>query len=169
MEDTYIKPSEKGYLGKNGTRIRELKGLKQEPFAAKFGISRQPVSQLEQKETIDREKPDEIARALGVTPKATKASGKNAAIRIINSNTFHDNSSNNCSGSGSSFSGTGCSYNYQPTFNPLDKVMEFSLKVQELYTALLESEKEKNKVFAEANKTVLRLTEELREIKAGKR
>ncbi len=140
MEDTYIKPSGKVHLGKNIARIRELRGIKQETLAAELGISQQAVSQLEQKEMMDKEKLEEVAQALGVTPEAIKAFNEEAAITIINSNAFHDNSSNNCSGSG--FSGSG--YNYQPTFNPLDKIIEQSAKIEELYKALLKSEQEKN-------------------------
>lgn len=136
MEDTYTKPSGKVHLGKNMARIRELKGMKQETLAAELGISQQAVSQLEQKETMDKEKLAEVAQALGVTPEALKAFNEEAAITIINSNAFHDNSSNNQTG--------GCGYNYQPTFNPLDKIMEQSAKIEELYKALLKSEQEKN-------------------------
>ena len=134
MEDTYTKPSGKVHLGKNIARIRELKGMKQETLAAELGISQQAVSQLEQKDTMDREKLEEVAQALGVTPEAIKAFNEEAAITIINSNAFHDNSSNNWSVSGSN----------QPTFNPLDKIMELSSKVEELYKALLKNEQEKN-------------------------
>lgn len=134
MEDTYTKPSGKVHIGKNIARIRELKGMKQETLAEELGISQQAVSQMEQKETMDKEKLEEVAQALGVTPEAIKAFNEEAAITIINSNAFHDNSSNNWSVSG---------YN-QPTFNPLDKIMELSSKVEELYKALLKSEQEKN-------------------------
>ncbi len=134
MEDTYTKPSGKVHIGKNIARIRELKGMKQETLAEELGISQQAVSQLEQKETMDKEKLEEVAQALGVTPEAIKAFNEEAAITIINSNAFHDNSSNNWSVSG---------YN-QPTFNPLDKIIEQSAKIEELYKALLKSEQEKN-------------------------
>ena len=140
MEDTYTKPSGKVHLGRNIARIRELKGMKQETLAEKLGTNQQAVSRLEQKETMDIKKLEEVADALGVTPEAIKSFSEEAAFTIINSNAFHDNSSNNCIGSG--FSGSG--YNYQPTFNPLDKIMEQSAKIEELYKALLKSEQEKN-------------------------
>ena len=139
MEDTYTKPSGKLHLGRNIARIRELKGMKQEALAIELGISQQAVSVLEQKETMDKEKLEEVARALGVSPETIKAFSEEAAFTIINSNAFHDNSSNNSSGGG--FSGNGS--NYQPTFNPLDKVVELSSKIEELYKALLKSEQEK--------------------------
>jgi len=134
MEDTYTKPSGKVHLGRNIARIRELKGMKQETLAEKLGTNQQAVSRLEQKETMDVKKLEEVAEALGVTPEAIKAFNEEAAITIINSNAFHDNSSNNWSVSGSN----------QPTFNPLDKIMEQSVKIEELYKALLKSEQEKN-------------------------
>jgi transcriptional regulator with XRE-family HTH domain len=134
MEDTYTKPSGKTHIGKNIARIRELKGMKQETLAAELGISQQAVSQLEQKETMDTERLEDVALALGVTSEAIKAFNEEAAITIINSNAFHDNSSNNWSVSG---------YN-QPTFNPLDKIIEQSARIEELYKALLKSEQEKN-------------------------
>jgi transcriptional regulator with XRE-family HTH domain len=136
MEDTYTKPSGKTHIGKNIARIRELKGMKQETLAAELGISQQAISQLEQKETMDTERLEEVAQALGVTSEAIKAFNEEAAITIINSNAFHDNSSNNQTG--------GCGYNYQPTFNPLDKIIEQSARIEELYKALLKSEQEKN-------------------------
>lgn len=142
MEDTYIKPSAKVHLGKNIARIRELKGMKQETLAEELGISQQAVSQLEQKETMDKEKLEEVAQALGVTPEALKAFNEEAAMTIINSNAFHDNSALNTFTSGNN-------QNYQPTFNPLDKIMEQSAKIEELYKALLKSEQEKNALLEE--------------------
>lgn len=134
MEDTYTKPAGKVHLGRNVARIRELKGMKQGTLAEKLGVNQQAVSRLEQKETMDTKKLEKVAEALGVTPEAIKAFNEEAAITIINSNAFHDNSSNNWSVSG---------YN-QPTFNPLDKIIEQSAKIEELYKALLKSEQEKN-------------------------
>jgi transcriptional regulator with XRE-family HTH domain len=135
MEDTYTKPSGKVHLGKNIARIRELKGMKQETLAEELGISQQAISQLEQKETMDKEKLEEVAQALGVTPEAIKAFNEDATFTFINNN--HDNSASNAF-----INGYG--YYYQPTFNPLDKIMELSSKVEELYKALLKSEQEKN-------------------------
>ena len=140
MEDTYTKPSGKVHMGKNIARIREIKGMKQETLAAELGISQQAVSQLEQKETMDKEKLEEVAQALGVTPEAIRAFNEDAAFTFINSNAFHDNSALNTFTSGNN-------QNYQPTFNPLDKIMEQSVKIEELYKALLKSEQEKNELL----------------------
>lgn len=132
MEDTYTKPSGKVHLGRNIARIRELKGMKQEALAEKLGTNQQAVSRLEQKETMDIKKLEEVADALGVTPEAIKSFNEEAAFTIIN--TFHDNSSSH------SFNNA---HSYQPIFNPIDKIIEQSAKIEELYKALLKSEQEK--------------------------
>ena len=137
MEDTYTKPSGKVHLGRNIARIRELKGMKQETLAEKLGTNQQAVSRLEQKETMDIKKLEEVAEALDVTPEAIKSFSEEAAFTVINNNAFHDHSTSNWS--------SGC--NYQPTFNPLDKIMEQSAKIEELYKALLKSEQEKNAIL----------------------
>jgi len=138
MEDTYTKPSGKVHLGRNIARIRELKGMKQETLAEKLGTNQQAVSRLEQKETMDIKKLEEVAEALGVTPETIKSFSEEVAFTIIN--TFHDNSSSH------SFNNA---HSYQPIFNPLDKIMEQSAKIEELYKALLKSEQEKNALLEE--------------------
>ena len=164
MDDTYTKPSGKLHLGKNIARIRELKGMKQEALAVELGVSQQAVSVLEQKETMDKEKLEEVARALGVSPEAIKAFSEEAAMTIINSNAFSDSSSNNFSGS--SFNGNG--YNYQPTFNPLDKVVELSSKIEDLYKELLQSEREKAEVLTNANQSLIDLITEIKRLQDKK-
>lgn len=102
--------------GKNVKRIREIFGIKQDHLALDLGLSQQAVSQLEQKDTIDSELLEKIAKALKVTPEAIKRFNEQAVVNNIN-NTFHD-----------------YSVNYQ--FNPIEKIVE-------LYERLLQSEKEK--------------------------
>lgn len=110
--------------GKNVKRLREILGIKQDALALDLGLSQQAISQLEQRESIDKELLEKVAKALRVSPEAIKNFNEEAAINII-ATTFnsHDNSS---------------SINYQPTFNfnPIDKIIE-------LYERLLQSEKEK--------------------------
>ncbi len=136
MEDTYTKPAGKVHLGRNIARIRELKGMKQETLAEKLGTNQQSISRLEQKETMDIKKLEEVAEALGVTPEVIKSFSEEAAFTIIN--TFHDNSSSH------SFNNA---HSYQPIFNPIDKIIEQSVKIEELYKALLKSEQEKNELL----------------------
>lgn len=104
--------------GRNVKRIREILGIKQDALALDLGLSQQAISQLEQKESIDKDLLEKIAKALKVTPEAIKSFNEQAVVNNIN-NTFHDNS---------------LLINYQ--FNPIEKIVE-------LYERLLQSEKEK--------------------------
>ncbi|MCC4230534.1 helix-turn-helix domain-containing protein [Zunongwangia profunda] len=116
------------HIGRKISRIRELRGMKQETLAEELGISQQSVSQMEQNENLEDEKLDKVAKALGVSKEAIKNFSEEAILNIIG-NTYHvDNSS---------------AVNYGCTFNPIDKIMEQSDKIEELYKKLLEAEKEK--------------------------
>ncbi len=106
--------------GRNVKRIREIMGIKQDALAMELGLSQQAVSALEQKEALDKEMIEKIAKVLKVPAEAIKNFSDEIAINII-SNTFNDNAVN---------------MNYQCTFNPLEKMVE-------LYEALLKSEREK--------------------------
>ncbi|MEO2071852.1 MAG: helix-turn-helix transcriptional regulator [Zunongwangia sp.] len=116
------------HIGRKISRIRELRGMKQETLAEELGISQQSVSQMEQSENLEDEKLDKVAKALGVSKEAIKNFSEEAILNIIG-NTYHvDNSS---------------AVNYGCTFNPIDKIIEQSDKIEELYKKLLEAEKEK--------------------------
>lgn len=108
------------HIGRNISRIRELRGMKQEALAIAMGISQQSVSNMEGSETVDEEKLKAIAEVLGVSAEAIKNYSDETVFNIIG-NTYHDNAS---------------SLNYNCTFNPLDKVVE-------LYERLVQAEKEK--------------------------
>ena len=110
------------HIGRNISRIRELKGMKQEALANAIGVSQQSVSNIEGSETVDEEKLQAIAEVLGVTAEAIKNFSEEAVLNIIG-NTLNDNSVIN-----------GNAYNCN--FNPLDKVIE-------LYERLVLAEKEK--------------------------
>lgn len=111
-----------------GRKISRIRGMKQETLAEELGISQQSVSQMEQSESLEDEKLDKVAKALGVSKEAIKNFSEEAILNIIG-NTYHvDNSS---------------AVNYGCTFNPIDKIIEQSDKIEELYKKLLEAEKEK--------------------------
>ncbi|WP_211330023.1 helix-turn-helix domain-containing protein [Deminuibacter soli] len=96
--------------GKNIKRIREILGIKQDTLASELGLTQQAISQLEQKDVIDSESMQQVARALKVPAEAIKNFSEDLAINVISSNTFNDHSANNL--------------NYQCSFNPIDKVVE---------------------------------------------
>ncbi|WP_348688862.1 helix-turn-helix transcriptional regulator, partial [Zunongwangia profunda] len=58
------------HIGRKISRIRELRGMKQETLAAELGISQQSVSSLEQSEHIEDEKLERVAKVLGVSKEA---------------------------------------------------------------------------------------------------
>lgn len=119
--ETATKPK---HIGRNISRIRELRGMKQEALAIAIGVSQQSVSNIEGSETIDEEKLKAISEVLGVSPEAIKNYSDETVLNVIN-NTFtsHDSSTINA-------------INIQPNFNPLDKVVE-------LYERLVQAEKDK--------------------------
>lgn len=114
----------KNHIGRKISRIRELRDMKQEALAAALGVSQQTISNIENSESIEEEKLQEIAKVLGVTAEGIKNFNEETVLNII-SNTFtsHDSSTINA-------------INIQPNFNPLDKVLE-------LYERLLQAEKDK--------------------------
>ncbi len=104
--------------GRNVKRIREILGVKQDSLAASRGLSQQAISQLEQKEALDKDMLEKIADALKVPVDAIKNFDEERAIYNIQNS--YDSSTSNV--------------NYQ--FNPVDKIVE-------LYEALVKSEREK--------------------------
>ncbi len=121
--------SEKIHQGRNVKRFREMLGIKQETLAYELGEdwTQKKVSVLEQKDIIENDLLEQVARALKVPVEAIKNFDEQVAINII-SNTFHDHAIN---------------MNYQCTFNPLEKYIEALEENKKLYERLLESEREK--------------------------
>lgn len=117
------------HIGRKISRIRELRGMKQETLAEELGISQQAVSKIEQSERIEDEKLDQIAKVLGVTKEGIENFSDEAVFNIIgNTVTNHDN---------------GALFNYYPTFNPIDKLLEAHEENKKLYERLLQSEQDK--------------------------
>ncbi|WP_026903424.1 helix-turn-helix domain-containing protein [Pedobacter glucosidilyticus] len=109
------------HIGRKISRIREIKGIKQETIAQELSISQQQISRLEQGEEIEEEVLKKIATALGLSTEALRNFNEEAIFNYFNS--FHDHS-----GQGA------CSPYGAFTFNPIDKIVE-------LYERLLQAEK----------------------------
>jgi transcriptional regulator with XRE-family HTH domain len=109
------------HIGRNISRIRELRGMKQEALAAAIGVSQQSVSNIEGSEIVDESILEKISKVLNVSSEGIRQFSEETVFNIIN-NTFTDSSSNN--------------NNYLCSINPLDKILE-------LYERLLQAEKEK--------------------------
>ena len=123
---TEIKPR---HIGRNISRIRELRDMKQEALAQAIGTTQQSISIIEGSESVDDEKLKAIAEALGVPAEVIRNFSEEAVFNIIG-NTYHNDASsiknNNC------------------TFNPLDKLLESIEQNTKLYERLLQSEKDKS-------------------------
>ncbi|MBB5620972.1 transcriptional regulator with XRE-family HTH domain [Pedobacter cryoconitis] len=113
--------SNKVHIGRKISRIREIRGIKQDYLAIELGVSQQTISKIEQSEDVDDSTLEKIANILGVSAEAIKSFSEEVLIFHIQN--MNDNS-------------TAYSYNYQCHYNPLDKVVE-------LYERLLKSEQEK--------------------------
>lgn len=118
------------HIGRNISRIRELRGMKQEALAFAIGVTQQTVSNIEGSETIEEEKLDAIAEVLGVSAEAIKNYTDEAVFNIIgNTVNNHDNAA---------------LFQYHPTFNPIDKLIESYEENKKLYERLVQAEKDKN-------------------------
>jgi len=125
------------HQGRNVKRFREMMSIKQEALAYELGgdWNQKKISLLEQKETIEQDILDQVAKVLQVPADAIKNFDSDAALNVI-SNTFnsHDTSTLNA-------------INFYPTFNPIDKLIESHEENQKLYERLLKSEQEKNELL----------------------
>jgi transcriptional regulator with XRE-family HTH domain len=119
------------HIGRKITKIRELRGMKQESLASLMGVSQQAISKIEQSAEVEDLALEKIAQALGVTSEAIKSFNEEAVFNYFNN--FSDNSINQ---------GPIGSHNIC-NFNPLDKVVELFEENKKLYERLLASEKEK--------------------------
>ncbi|SHH21398.1 helix-turn-helix transcriptional regulator [Chryseobacterium oranimense] len=118
--------NKKIHQGRNIKRFREMLGIKQEALALELGDdwNQKKISLLEQKETVETDILAQVAKILKVPTEAIENFDEEQAVNII-SNTVN----NNDNATGNSL------YSYQPTFNPIDKMVE-------LYERMLEQQKE---------------------------
>ncbi|WP_256004030.1 helix-turn-helix domain-containing protein [Pedobacter deserti] len=123
------------HLGRKISRIRELRGIKQEALAAELGVSQQTVSRMEASELVEEELLQRVAKVLGVPVEGIKNFSEENVLNII-SNTFTSNDTSTLN-----------AINVQPTFNPLDKLMQVIEENKALYERLLKSEQEKVEIL----------------------
>lgn len=125
--NTATKPK---HIGRNISRIRELREMKQEALAMAIGVSQQTISTIENSETVDEDKLVQIATALGVSAEAIKNFNEDTLINYFNTFTDTKDSTVNVG-------------NSNCTFNPLDKLIEAYEENKQLYERLLQAEKDK--------------------------
>ena len=117
-----------GHIGRKISKIRELRGMKQEALAIAIGVSQQTVSNIENSETVEETVLQKVADALEVTVEGIKNFSEEAVLNIIGNTYNVDNSS---------------AVNYGCTFNPLDKVIALFEEKEKLYERLLKAEQDK--------------------------
>lgn len=120
--------NKKIHQGRNIKRFREMLGIKQEALAFELGDdwNQKKVSLLEQKETVESDILAQVAKILKVPAEAIENFNEEQAVNVIaNTYSFQD-FKDNAIASG---------FNYQPSFNPIDKMVE-------LYERMLEQQKE---------------------------
>jgi transcriptional regulator with XRE-family HTH domain len=122
------------HQGRNVKRFREMLGMKQEALADQLGEdwSQKRISMLENKELIEDDILQELAKALKVPAEAIKNFNEETAFNVIN-NTFTSNDTSSINNG----------VNYYPTFNPFDELLRISNEKDELYKALLKEKDEK--------------------------
>lgn len=127
MIDTDMQ-NKKIHQGRNIKRFREMLGIKQEALAFELGDdwNQKKVSLLEQKETVESDILVQVAKILKVPVEAIENFDEDSAINII-ANTINNNDNATMTNP--------AVFNYQPSFNPIDKMVE-------LYERMLEQQKE---------------------------
>lgn len=126
--------NKKIHHGHNIKRLREMLGVKQEAIAMELNITQQAVSGLEQKEVIDNPILEKVAQIMNIPVEAIKNMTDDTTYNYIN--TFNDEVTNH-----NGF------YNFNCSFNPIDKIVELYNDKIELYERMLRSEKEKAELF----------------------
>ncbi len=115
----------KVHEGRNVKRFREMLGIKQDALAYELGDgwTQKKISQLEQKETIELPLLHEIANTLKIPVEAFQNFDEEQAVNLISNSASFDNCQQPAF------------FNYQPSFNPIDKMIE-------LYERMLDQQKE---------------------------
>ncbi|WP_158826970.1 helix-turn-helix domain-containing protein [Mucilaginibacter lacusdianchii] len=122
-------------IGKKIERVRKLRGLTQEEVGQGLGMSKQAFSKLEQSESIEDERLQQIANVLGVTLEGLKKFNEESILH--NTNNFYEAVNNSSVNNG-----------YECTTvinNPIERIIE-------LYESLLKSEREKVQILLEKTK-----------------
>ncbi|WP_288375514.1 XRE family transcriptional regulator [Chryseobacterium culicis] len=124
MIDTAMQ-NKKIHQGRNIKRFREILCIKQEALAFELGDdwNQKKISLLEQKEIVESDVLAQVAQILKVPAEAIENFDEEQAVNII-SNTFTSNDTSTLN-----------AINVQPTFNPLDKMVE-------LYERMLKQQQE---------------------------
>lgn len=121
-----MRTNPKVHHGRNVKRFRELLGIQQESLAYDLceDWNQQKISLLEQKETIDIKLLEQIAAVLKIPVEAIQNFDEERAVNIIaNTYSFQDFKDN----------AVASGFSYQPSFNPVDKLIESYEEIKKLH------------------------------------
>ncbi|SHF82268.1 helix-turn-helix domain-containing protein [Chryseobacterium vrystaatense] len=127
MIDTDMQ-NKKIHHGRNIKRFREMMGIKQEAMAFELGEdwNQKKVSLLEQKESVESDIVKQVAKILKIPVEAIESFDEEQVVNVI-ANTINNNDHATMTNP--------AVFNYQPSFNPIDKMVE-------LYERMLEQQRE---------------------------
>ena len=131
--------------GRNVKRFREMLGIKQEALAWELEEltssewNQKKVSLMEAREQVDEELLSRVADILKIPIEAFKTFDEEQMITII-SNTITNSSLED-------HTVFGVNHNHQPTFNPLDKLMEAFEEVKRLNAEVISAKEEQIKLL----------------------
>ncbi|MDN5423241.1 MAG: helix-turn-helix domain-containing protein [Chryseobacterium sp.] len=133
--------NKKIHQGRNIKRFREMLGIKLEALAFELGEdwNQKMISLLEQKETVEADIVAKVAGILKVPAEAIENFDEEQAISIISNTASFDNCRQPAF------------FNFQPTFNPIDKIVELYDEKIALYERML---KEKDDMFGRLEKLI---------------
>ncbi|WP_026703648.1 helix-turn-helix domain-containing protein [Flavobacterium soli] len=133
---------QKIHQGRNVKRFREMLGIKQDALAYDLGEdwNQKKISMLEQKDFIEEDILRQISTALKIPVEAFQNFDEEQAVNVIaNTYSFQDFKDN----------AVASGFSYQPSFNPVDKIIELYDEKIALYERML---KEKDEMMARLEK-----------------
>jgi transcriptional regulator with XRE-family HTH domain len=135
---------QKIHQGRNVKRFREMLGIKQEALAFDLGNdwNQKKISMLEQKDVIEDDMLRQISNALKIPVEAFQNFDEEQAVNVIaNTYSFQDFKDN----------AVASGFSYQPSFNPVDKIVQLYDEKIALYERML---KEKDEIMARLEKLI---------------
>ncbi|MDV3799571.1 transcriptional regulator [Elizabethkingia anophelis] len=132
-------PNKKIHQGRNIKRFREMLGIKQDALAYELGEdwNQKKISLLEQKESVEKDILEQVAKILKVPTEAIENFDEEQAINIIgNTITNNDNAA---------------VINNNPIFHPVESILKLHEEKIALYERML---KEKDEMMARLEKLI---------------
>lgn len=125
-------PNHTIHQGRNVKRFREMLGIKQDALAFELGEdwTQKKISLLEAKEIIDTPLLEQISAVLRVPVEAIQNFDEEQAVNVIaNTYSFQDFKDN----------AVAAGFNYQPSFNPVDKMVELYERMLQQQEKMIEN------------------------------